>query len=40
LWWPERPLPPGWHTAGFEGPEDQCLEWIEHVWPDPVGAGE
>jgi MbtH protein len=33
--WPEgRPLPAGWHDAGFAGPEEECLAHIDQVWTD------
>lgn len=29
-----KPLPKGWHPAGFEGEQAECLAHIETVWTD------
>ena len=34
IWAVDRPVPPGWHTVGFEGPEGECLAHIAAVWTD------
>ena len=33
--WPDfKPIPPGWHEAGFKGVKKLCLEHIAKVWAD------
>jgi MbtH protein len=32
LWPATRPDPLGWHDAGFQGPKEECLAYIEQVW--------
>jgi MbtH protein len=33
--WPiNQPNPAGWHNAGKEGTQDECLDYIENVWID------
>lgn len=33
--WPEfKHSAPGWRDAGFTGGQDECLRYIEGVWPD------
>ena len=34
LWAADRPVPKGWHEAGYEGTRKQCLDHIEEVWTD------
>jgi len=33
--WPlHRPVPAGWHDAGFTGTKAACLDHIERAWTD------
>jgi MbtH protein len=33
--WPEhKHAAPGWRDAGFVGGREECLGYIERVWPD------
>jgi MbtH protein len=33
--WPRaRRLPAGWRSAGFEGPEQACLDHVATTWSD------
>jgi medium-chain acyl-[acyl-carrier-protein] hydrolase len=34
IWPVSRPNPPGWRDEGCVGPQDHCLDHIEHVWTD------
>jgi MbtH protein len=34
VWEDGRPLPAGWHDAGFTGSREECLAHIEQVWTD------
>jgi MbtH protein len=34
LWPADREVPSGWRAEGFEGPKDDCLAHIDHVWTD------
>lgn len=34
IWRDGRPLPPGWREAGFSGPLDGCLSYIDQNWAD------
>jgi 2,3-diaminopropionate biosynthesis protein SbnB len=34
IWRTDRPVPAGWHTAGFSGPKEECLAHIATVWTD------
>jgi len=34
IWFADRDLPGGWSAEGFEGPKQQCLEYIDNVWTD------
>jgi len=34
IWLAGKPLPDGWHEAGFDGAEDECIEHIDQVWVD------
>lgn len=29
-----RPVPGGWRPAGFEGPEDECVAYVDEHWTD------
>jgi 2,3-diaminopropionate biosynthesis protein SbnB len=39
IWRTDRPVPAGWHTAGFSGPREECLAHIATVWTDIRPAG-
>jgi MbtH protein len=33
--WPQgHQMPAGWHAAGFEGSEQDCLVHIDEIWTD------
>jgi len=33
--WPDyKEIPAGWRAAGFTGPKEPCLKYIESVWTD------
>lgn len=33
--WPQgRVIPEGWESAGFEGKENECADYIDRVWRD------
>ena len=34
LWPLNQAVPAGWRDGGFEGPRDQCLEYIGRTWTD------
>ena len=34
VWAQQRPLPAGWHDAGFAGSRAECLAHVESVWTD------
>lgn len=34
IWFADRENPPGWEDAGREGPQEECLAYIEEVWTD------
>jgi MbtH protein len=34
IWADDRPLPAGWHDAGFAGTKEDCLAHIDTVWTD------
>lgn len=34
IWQEGSALPPGWRTAGFSGPKEACLTFIEETWTD------
>jgi len=34
IWPGDQPAPDGWRTAGFRGPKDECLAYIETHWTD------
>jgi len=34
IWRSDKALPPGWASAGKEGTEQECLQYIESVWTD------
>lgn len=34
IWQEGRTLPAGWRSAGFNGPKDACLKFIEETWTD------
>ncbi len=40
IWSAELRLPAGWSRVGDEGSREDCLEFIETAWDDPIlGAG-
>lgn len=34
IWRADRPIPPGWRSAGKTGPRADCLAYIEETWTD------
>jgi RimJ/RimL family protein N-acetyltransferase/uncharacterized protein YbdZ (MbtH family) len=34
VWPADMGLPPGWHSTGFAGTEQQCLDHVAEVWTD------
>lgn len=34
IWWADRELPAGWHSAQVQGTRAECLAHIEEVWTD------
>jgi MbtH protein len=34
IWRSDKALPPGWASAGKEGTEQECLQYIDSVWTD------
>ncbi len=34
IWRSEQALPSGWRRAGFRGPKQECLSYIETHWTD------
>ncbi len=34
IWQADRDVPLGWSLAGFRGPKEDCLAYIERVWTD------
>ncbi|HYI13301.1 MAG TPA: MbtH family protein [Thermoanaerobaculia bacterium] len=34
IWPADRENAPGWTDAGFQGPKQDCLRYIEEVWTD------
>jgi MbtH protein len=33
IWPEERDNPPGWNDVGKSGPKQECLDYIQEVWP-------
>jgi MbtH protein len=34
IWPADRPNPPGWRDAGFEGVKSACLAYVQEAWTD------